>query len=163
MAKKKRLIALAGCGPAVGLSFGTENDCERTKINAGHSYDLLRLNADRKAGGRPPTQDPKQIRQSANSYDAPHNLVMLFTAITSDNDVTLFKSKRTKSDHDTRRIENPTDASISRDRVLEKRDRGNACGGRATNCAANGVLSAYRNKTGDVTVAKHQAARNAAA
>jgi hypothetical protein len=170
MAEKKRAIALAGGGPAVGLRIGADTECEGAIVDAVNSCDLLWLSADGGVQWNTPTKDSKQIRQTANPYDAPHNLVMLFTAIASEDedDVKLFKSKFTENGRDTPRIENPIDASISRANIssdwgLENLGRSIACGGRAINCATSGVLSAYRNTTGDVTVAKLQAASNDAA
>lgn len=95
MAETKRAIALAGSGPAVGLT-----------INAWFAFAL-------------------------NQSDPGRNF---------------------------RITEIPVEANISYDWTWENLDRSIEDGYRAP----NGVLSAYRNTTGDVTVAKLQAARDAA-
>ncbi len=145
MAEKKRAIALAGGGPAVGLSIG--------------ALKRVRLNPDLNEVWGSRILDIKQIRQPENLYDALNNLVMLFAATTSKDDVKLFKYKVAESGRDIRGIEIPVEANISYDWTWENLDRSIEDGYRAT----NGVLSAYRNTTGDVTVAKLLAASNDAA
>ncbi|KXJ54234.1 MAG: hypothetical protein AXW12_12790 [Thalassospira sp. Nap_22] len=103
--------------------------------------------------------DIKQIRQPENLYDALNNLVMLFAATTSEDDVKLFTCKVAESGRDIRVIEIPVEANISCDWTWENFDQSIEEGYRAT----NDVLSAYRNTTGDVTVAKLLAASNDAA
>jgi len=163
MAEKKRAIALAGGGPAVGWGIGADTDCVGTNFDAVNSNDFLRLHADRDTGRRGSTEGGRQIRQRTNFHTAPHNLVMLFTATASDDDGKFFKNSITESKRDIWRIENPMDASISVDCAPKNLDCRVKRGGRATHCTTNGVLSAYRNTTGDVTVAKLQAVRNDAA
>ncbi|WP_157194152.1 hypothetical protein [Thalassospira profundimaris] len=103
--------------------------------------------------------DIKQIRQPENLYDALNDQVMLFAATTSEDDVKLFNYKVAASGRDIRGIEIPVEANISYHWTWENLDRSIEDGYRAT----NGVLSAYRNTTGDVTVAKLLAASNDAA
>ncbi|WP_417836242.1 hypothetical protein [Thalassospira tepidiphila] len=145
MAEKKRAIALAGGGPAVGLSIGA---LKRVRLNP----DLNEVWVSR-------ILDIKQIRQPENLYDALNDLVMLSAATTSKDDVKLFIYKVAESGRDIRGIEIPVDANISCDWTWENLDRSIEDG----NCATSGVLSAYRNTTGDVTVAKLLAASNDAA
>ncbi|BDW96539.1 hypothetical protein MACH10_22240 [Thalassospira tepidiphila] len=103
--------------------------------------------------------DIKHIRQPENLYDALNDLVMLFAATTSEDDVKFFKYKVAESGRDIRGIEIPVEANISYNWTWENLDRSIEDEYRAT----NGVLSAYRNTTGDVTVAKLLAASNDAA
>jgi hypothetical protein len=145
MAEKKRAIALAGGGSAAGLSIGA---LKRVRLNP----DLNEVWVSR-------ILDIKQIRQPENLYDALNNLVMLFAATTSEDDVKLFTCKVAASGRDIRVIEIPVDANISYDWTWENLDQSIEDGDRAT----SGVLSAYRNTTGDVTVAKLLAASNDAA
>lgn len=145
MAEKKRAIALAGGAPAVGLSIGA---LKRVRLNP----DLDEVWVSR-------ILDIKQIHQPENLYDALNNLVMLSAATTSKDDVKLFKYKVAESGREIRVTEIPVDANISYDWTWENLDQSIEDGNRA----ANSVLSAYRNTTGDVTVAKLLAASNDAA
>ncbi|WP_210516772.1 hypothetical protein [Thalassospira sp. ER-Se-21-Dark] len=145
MAEKKRAIALAGGGPAVGLRIGA---LKRVRLNP---------DFDEVWGSR--ILDIKQIRQPENLYDALNDQVMLFAATTSEDDVKLFTCKVAESGRDIRGIEIPVEANISYDWTWENLDQSIEDGNRA----ANSVLSAYRNTTGDVTVAKLLAASNDAA
>jgi len=139
--------------------IGADTYCEGATVDTVNFYDLLRLNPDLDEVWVSRILDIKQIRQPENLYDALNNLVMLFAATTSEDDVKLFKYKVAESGRDIRIIEIPVEANISYDWTWENLDRSIEDGYRAT----NGVLSAYRNTTGDVTVAKLLAASNDAA
>mgnify|MGYP001627751528 CR=1 FL=1 len=151
MAETKRAIALAGGGPAVGLSIVAWRAVAWNQSDLGREYEQT-------------VEFLNRICRSQKRYDR-----CLITAafapdffsqtINAEEDVQLFKYKLAEGGRDIRVIEIPVEANISYDWTWENLDRRIEDGYRAT----DGVLSAYRNTTGDVTVAKLQAASNDAA
>lgn len=84
--------------------------------------------------------DIKQVRKPENLYDALNNLVMLFAATTSEDDVKLFKYHVAKSHPNLKVIEIPVAFNINYDWTYSNLDRSIAEGYQA----ANSVVAAYR-------------------
>lgn len=84
--------------------------------------------------------DRKQIRRPENLYDALNNLVMLFAATTSEDDVKLFKYHLMESGSKLKVVEIPVNHHINYDWSWSNLDRSIADGRKA----ADQVLKAYR-------------------
>lgn len=121
--------------------------CEGATIDTVNFEDLLANHPDLDEVWVSRILDRKQIRRPENLYDALNNLVMLFAATTSEDDVKLFKYHLWETGSKVRVIEIPVAHNINYDWSWSNLDR-SILDGRA---AADLVLRSYR--SGGHTVA----------
>lgn len=114
--------------------------CEGATVDTVNFEDLLRNHPDLEEVWVSRILDIKQVRKPDNLYDALNNLVMLFAATTSEDDVKLFKYHVAKSRPDLKVIEIPVDHNVNYDWSYSNLDRAIEEGYDATDA----VIAAYR-------------------
>lgn len=114
--------------------------CEGATVDTVNFEDLLKNHPDLDEVWVSRILDIKQVRRPANLYDALNNLVMLFAATTSEDDVKLFKYHVARTHPDLKVIEIPVDFNVNYDWTYSNLDRSIAEG----YDAANAVVAAYR-------------------
>jgi predicted acylesterase/phospholipase RssA len=114
--------------------------CEGATVDTVNFEDLLKNHPDLDEVWVSRILDIKQVRKPENLYDALNNLVMLFAATTSEDDVRLFKHHVAKSHPDLRVIEIPVAFNVNYDWTYSNLDRSIAEGYEA----ADAVVAAYR-------------------
>ena len=114
--------------------------CEGATVDTVNFEDLMRNHPDLDEVWVSRILDIKQVRKPANLYDALNNLVMLFAATTSEDDVKLFKYHVAESYPNLKVIEIPVAFNIDYDWSYSNLDRSIIEG----YDAADQVLAAYR-------------------
>ena len=114
--------------------------CEGATVDTVNFEDLMRNHPDLDEVWVSRILDIKQVRKPANLYDALNNLVMLFAATTSEDDVKLFKIHVAKTHPDLKVIEIPVAFNIDYDWSYSNLDRSILEG----YDAADHVVEAYR-------------------
>lgn len=114
--------------------------CEGATVDTVNFEDLLKNHPDLDEVWVSRILDIKQVRKPENLYDALNNLVMLFAATTSEDDVKLFKHHVAKSHPDLKIIEIPVAFNVNYDWTYSNLDRSIDEG----YDAADAVLAAYR-------------------
>lgn len=114
--------------------------CEGATVDTVNFEDLLRNHPDLEEVWVSRILDLKQVRKPENLYDALNNLVMLFAATTSEDDVKLFKQHVKETRPDVKVIEIPVDHNVDYDWKYSNLDRSIAEG----YDAADKVVAAYR-------------------
>ena len=114
--------------------------CEGATVDTVNFEDLLRNHPDLDEVWVSRILDIKQVRKPENLYDALNNLVMLFAATTSEDDVRLFKHHAKRVKPELKIIEIPVDHNIDYDWNYSNLERGIAEG----YDAADAVVAAYR-------------------
>ena len=120
--------------------IGGKTYCEGATVDTVNFEDLLRNHPDLDEVWVSRILDIKQVRKPDNLYDALNNLVMLFAATTSEDDVRLFKYHVAKTHPDLKVIEIPVDHNVNYDWSYSNLDRGIDEG----YDAADAVIAAYR-------------------
>ena len=120
--------------------FGGKTYCEGATVDTVNFEDLMRNHPDLDEVWVSRILDIKQVRKPANLYDALNNLVMLFAATTSEDDVKLFKYHVAKTHPNLKVIEIPVAFNIDYDWNYSNLDRSIDEG----YDAADHVLKAYR-------------------
>lgn len=95
--------------------FGGKTYCEGATVDTVNFEDLMRNHPDLDEVWVSRILDIKQVRKPANLYDALNNLVMLFAATTSEDDVKLFKNHVAKTHPNLKVIEIPVAFNIDYD------------------------------------------------
>ncbi len=113
--------------------------CEGATVDTVNFEDLLKNHPDLEEVWVSRILDIKQVRKPENLYDALNNLVMLFAATTSEDDVKLFKQHVQQSRPDIKVIEIPVAFNVDYDWSYGNLDRSIAEG----YDAADAVLAAY--------------------
>jgi len=121
------------------VSFGGKLYCEGATVDTVNFEDLMRNHPDLDEVWVSRILDIKQVRKPENLYDALNNLVMLFAATTSEDDVKLFKYHVAKTHPNLKVIEIPVAFNINYDWSYSNLDRSIAEG----YDAADHVLAAY--------------------
>jgi len=121
------------------VAFGGKLYCEGATVDTVNFEDLMRNHPDLDEVWVSRILDIKQVRKPENLYDALNNLVMLFAATTSEDDVKLFKHHVAKTHPDLKVIEIPVAYNINYDWSYSNLDRSIAEG----YDAADHVLAAY--------------------
>lgn len=114
--------------------------CEGATVDTVNFEDLMRNHPDLDEVWVSRILDIKQVRKAENLYDALNNLVMLFAATTSEDDVKLFKYHVAKTNPNLKVIEIPVAFNIDYDWTYSNLDRSIVEG----YDAADHVLAAYR-------------------
>ncbi|NFV79099.1 patatin-like phospholipase family protein [Magnetospirillum aberrantis] len=114
--------------------------CEGATVDTVNFEDLLKNHPDLDEVWVSRILDIKQVRKPDNLYDALNNLVMLFAATTSEDDVKLFKYHAAKTHPDLKVIEIPVDFNVNYDWTYSNLDRSIVEG----YDAADAVVAAYR-------------------
>lgn len=114
--------------------------CEGATVDTVNFEDLLKNHPDLEEVWVSRILDLKQVRKPENLYDALNNLVMLFAATTSEDDVKLFKHHVKRTRPDIRVIEIPVAHNVNYDWTHSNLDRSIAEGYEA----ADAVVAAYR-------------------
>lgn len=114
--------------------------CEGATVDTVNFEDLLKNHPDLEEVWVSRILDIKQVRNPENLYDALNNLVMLFAATTSEDDVKLFKHHVHNTRPDIRIVEIPVAFNIDYDWTYSNLDRSIAEG----YDAADAVVAAYR-------------------
>lgn len=114
--------------------------CEGATIDTVNFEDLMRNHPDLDEVWVSRILDVRQVRKPENLYDALNNLVMLFAATTSEDDVKLFKYHAAKDYPNLRVIEIPVEFNITYDWSYSNLDKSMVEG----YDAADQVLAAYR-------------------
>ncbi|MBX9635378.1 MAG: patatin-like phospholipase family protein [Magnetospirillum sp.] len=114
--------------------------CEGATVDTVNFEDLMRNHPDLDEVWVSRILDVKQVRKPENLYDALNNLVMLFAATTSEDDVRLFKYHVAKTHPNLKVIEIPVAFNIDYDWTYSNLDRSIEEG----YDAADQVLAAYR-------------------
>ncbi|MGE5546069.1 MAG: patatin-like phospholipase family protein [Solirubrobacterales bacterium] len=114
--------------------------CEGATVDTVNFEDLLRNHPDLEEVWVSRILDLKQVRKPENLVDALNNLVMLFAATTSEDDVKLFKHHVRATRPDIRVIEIPVAANVNYDWTYSNLDRSIDEGWDA----ADAVIAAYR-------------------
>ena len=114
--------------------------CEGATVDTVNFEDLMRNHPDLDEVWVSRILDVKQVRKPQNLYDALNNLVMLFAATTSEDDVRLFKYHVAKTHPNLKVIEIPVAFNIDYDWSFSNLDRSIDEG----YDAADQVLNAYR-------------------
>ena len=117
-----------------------ETYCEGATVDTVNFQDLLVNHPDLNEVWVSRILDIKQVRNPENLYDALNNLVMLFAATTSEDDVKLFKQHVARDRPDIKVIEIPVAYNVSYDWTWSNLDRSMAEGADA----ADQVIKAYR-------------------
>lgn len=120
--------------------FNGKTYCEGATVDTVNFEDLMRNHPDLDEVWVSRILDIKQVRKPDNLYDALNNLVMLFAATTSEDDVKLFKYHVAKTHPNLKVIEIPVAFNIDYDWNYSNLDRSIAEG----YDAADHVLRAYR-------------------
>ncbi|MBR9970795.1 patatin-like phospholipase family protein [Magnetospirillum sulfuroxidans] len=120
--------------------IGDKTYCEGATVDTVNFEDLMRNHPDLDEIWVSRILDIKQVRKPENLYDALNNLVMLFAATTSEDDVKLFKYHAAESYPNLRIIEIPVAFNIDYDWSYSNLDRSIVEG----YDAADQVLEAYR-------------------
>lgn len=120
--------------------IGDKTYCEGATVDTVNFEDLMRNHPDLDEVWVSRILDIKQVRKPENLYDALNNLVMLFAATTSEDDVKLFKYHAAESYPNLRIIEIPVAFNIDYDWSYSNLDRSIIEG----YDAADHVLQAYR-------------------
>lgn len=95
--------------------FGGKTYCEGATVDTVNFEDLMRNHPDLDEVWVSRILDIKQVRKPQNLYDALNNLVMLFAATTSEDDVKLFKHHVAKTHPNLKIIEIPVAFNIDYD------------------------------------------------
>ncbi|HLO75178.1 MAG TPA: patatin-like phospholipase family protein [Magnetospirillum sp.] len=114
--------------------------CEGATVDTVNFEDLMENQPDLDEVWVSRILDIKQVRKPDNLYDALNNLVMLFAATTSEDDVRLFKHHVAKHHPGVKVIEIPVDFNVNYDWTHSNLDRAIAEG----YDAADAVVAAYR-------------------
>ncbi|MCR6632295.1 MAG: patatin-like phospholipase family protein [Magnetospirillum sp.] len=114
--------------------------CEGATVDTVNFEDLMRNHPDLDEVWVSRILDIKQVRKPENLYDALNNLVMLFAATTSEDDVKLFKHHVAKTHPDLKVIEIPVAFNVNYDWTYSNLDRSVDEGYEATDA----VVDAYR-------------------
>lgn len=122
------------------VTIGGKMYCEGATVDTVNFEDLLKNHPDLEEVWVSRILDRKQVRKPENLYDALNNLVMLFAATTSEDDVKLFKQHVKESRPDIKVIEIPVDHNVDYDWTYSNLDRAMAEG----YDAADKVVAAYR-------------------
>ncbi len=120
--------------------IGGETYCEGATVDTVNFKNLLENHPDLDEVWVSRILDVEQVRKPENLLDALNNLVMLFAATTSEDDVRLFKTHLKAERPDIRLIEIPVAFNIDYDWTWSNLDRGIRDGWDA----ADTVLAAYR-------------------
>lgn len=120
--------------------IGGKTYCEGATVDTVNFEDLLRNHPDLDEVWVSRILDIKQVRKPENLYDALNNLVMLFAATTSEDDVKLFKYHVAKTHPNLKVIEIPVAFNIDYDWSYSNLDRSIVEG----YDAADAVVAAYR-------------------
>lgn len=120
--------------------IGDKTYCEGATVDTVNFEDLLCNHPDLDEVWVSRILDIKQVRKPANLYDALNNLVMLFAATTSEDDVKLFKEHVRKSGSHVKIIEIPVAHNVDYDWSYGNLDRSIDEGYEA----ADAVIGAYR-------------------
>ena len=122
------------------VKIGSDLYCEGATVDTVNFKDLLTKFPDLEEVWVSRILDIKQIRRPENLYDALNNLVMLFAATTSEDDVKLFKHKVERDKRDIKIIEIPVASNINYDWTWDNLERSVEDGFAAT----NEVLKSYK-------------------
>ncbi|MBF0323557.1 MAG: patatin-like phospholipase family protein [Alphaproteobacteria bacterium] len=122
------------------VTIGDKTYCEGATVDTVNFQDLLTNHPDLEEVWVSRILDIKQVKKPENLYDALNNLVMLFAATTSEDDVRLFKTHVEKDRPDLKVIEIPVAYNVNYDWSWSNLDRGIAEGADA----ADHVIKAYR-------------------
>ncbi|MDA8231711.1 MAG: patatin-like phospholipase family protein [Magnetospirillum sp.] len=122
------------------VTIGDKAYCEGATVDTVNFKDLLANHPDLDEVWVSRILDVEQIRQPGNLVDALNNLVMLFAATTSEDDVKLFKAHVQGERPDLRVVEIPVAFNIDYDWTWSNLDRSVRDGWDA----ADGVIAAYR-------------------
>ncbi|MEW5728091.1 MAG: patatin-like phospholipase family protein, partial [Pseudomonadota bacterium] len=122
------------------VTIGGKMYCEGATVDTVNFEDLLQNHPDLEEVWVSRILDLKQVRKPENLYDALNNLVMLFAATTSEDDVKLFKQHVKETRPDIKVIEIPVDHNVDYDWKYSNLDRAIAEG----YDAADKVVAAYR-------------------
>ena len=114
--------------------------CEGATVDTVNFEDLLKNHPDLDEVWVSRILDIKQVRKPENLYDALNNLVMLFAATTSEDDVKLFKYHAARTHPDLKVVEIPVAFNVNYDWTYSNLDRSILEG----YDAADTVLDAYR-------------------
>ncbi|HTH16324.1 MAG TPA: patatin-like phospholipase family protein, partial [Magnetospirillum sp.] len=114
--------------------------CEGATVDTVNFEDLMKNHPDLDEVWVSRILDIKQVRKPENLYDALNNLVMLFAATTSEDDVKLFKHHVAKRYPHVKVIDIPVAHNVSYDWTYSNLDRSMAEGYEA----ADAVIKAYR-------------------
>lgn len=120
--------------------IGDVTYCEGATVDTVNFEDLMTNHPDLDEVWVSRILDIKQVRKPENLYDALNNLVMLFAATTSEDDVKLFKYHVAKTNPDLKVIEIPVAFNIDYDWKYSNLDRSIDEGYEA----ADAVVAAYR-------------------
>jgi len=105
------------------VKIGGDTYCEGATIDTVNFKDLMELHPDLEEVWVSRILDHNQIRRPENLYDALNNLVMLFAATTSEDDVRLFKYHAKEEGYDVKVIEVPVVGNIDYDWDYSNLDR----------------------------------------
>jgi predicted acylesterase/phospholipase RssA len=120
--------------------MGDKTYCEGATVDTVNFQDLLKNHPDLEEVWVSRILDIKQVRKPENLYDALNNLVMLFAATTSEDDVKLFKTHVAEERPDLKVIEIPVAYNVNYDWSWSNLNRSMAEGADA----ADKVIAAYR-------------------
>lgn len=124
--------------------MGGKTYCEGATVDTVNFEDLMRNHPDLDEVWVSRILDIKQVRKPENLYDSLNNLVMLFAATTSEDDVKLFKYHVAKTHPNLKVIEIPVAFNIDYDWSYSNLDRSIVEG----YDAADAVIAAYRQGRG---------------
>ncbi|WP_135081030.1 patatin-like phospholipase family protein [Terasakiella sp. SH-1] len=144
------------------VKIGGDTYCEGATVDTVNFEDLMRYHPDLDEVWVSRILDLHQIRRPENLYDALNNLVMLFAASTSEDDVRLFKHHIKDKGYDVKVIEVPVAANINYDWNYSNLERSINDGYAAADYTIKQYLKGEYVTLNDVKDASPKSAANAA-